>query len=53
MTDDEKLDTLLESIRLDWKEIADKPLDLQGNSDRKRHIAVCIEELKLLAARLP
>lgn len=56
MTSQEKLqrdiDTLRESIKLDWQDIATKQLSLTERKDIKQHIQWCSDELKSLYDRL-
>lgn len=56
MTSQEKLqrdiDTLRESIKLEWQDIATKQLNITERQDIKQHIQWCTDELKNLYERL-
>lgn len=56
MTSQEKLqrdiDTLRESIKLDWQDIATNQLSANDKKGIKQHIQLCIDELKNLNERL-
>ena len=56
MTSQEKLqrdiDTLRESIKLEWQDIATKQLSITERQDIKQHIQWCSDELKNLYERL-
>ena len=56
MTSQEKLqrdiDTLKESIRLNWNDIQATPLSMKEKQDLRDNIAWCTEELRSLLAQL-
>jgi hypothetical protein len=46
------METLLESIRLDWVDLAKNGFNPQERENVRKHIQWCIEELKTLEAQL-
>ena len=46
------LDTLQESVRIDWANLASKHLTADQRKEIRRHLATCIDALKDLLARL-
>lgn len=56
MKDREKLlrdiETLLEAVRLDWRDIESKHLTQEEKTGIKKHIRWCLDELKILHKKL-